>query len=842
MKPGLFRIMILIVILSLSMAACGGVEPMFGDSDTMTEEAPATEPAPEEMTGETGPRIVTGEVTYTDLFFTMGVAEPVIILEDQGGFVTRDRKFQIPVESQVLAQITSDFYTSPFTYTLTLPAEPKGTLNDVDHDGEEDTGVMIFAVAYWTNTWGDPYLERRDLFGGGWSSAYATTRVSSDSDTFLEVYGGQYLVYAPDANQQFPSDFGADEMLFTDDDPLMDLPAGWSVIDLDQSPFAIDRSENPTLDLYEPESSALDDFTGMTYTEAFDAMLDKFRKEYAFTEYKDIDWDTREKEFRPRFEQAEKDKDSYAYALALRDFLWSIPDTHVGMDTSPLDEDFLADISGGIGLALGETDDGAVVARYITPGSPAEEAGIEFGAEITALDGQPIGDVVSAIVPWSSPFSNPEIERLQQLRYATRFRLEKGQVDVTFVNPGGSEQTATLEVVQERESFSVTSFAAGEAISALPVEYEVLPSGYGYIRINSFSDNQVLTIQIWEYALQFFIQNELPGVILDMRHNSGGSGWLADQMAAYFFDEEIVVGKGSSYDEATGEFYLDPASESIMIPPREELRYDGPVVVLVGPACVSACEFFSYAMTIQDRATIVGQYPSSGAGGGVEAFLMPENTYVQFTISRGLDPDGNIHIEGPGVVPDVDVPVTIQSFQRELAGEDVILDAALRVISEPKGAGITPSAPPTVGSASEATSAFSSGASFLEDKAREQYTAEEVSVPGLLTYTVPLNKSENLIWAYYWCTTTKEVLDQNFSQIDVTFELNGEEVPIDQFAVTELPSGGNQCRIIYTVLSDWQPGEHNLRTSVTFKSAINDGMGAYPAGDYISEYRVYVAP
>ncbi|MBI2331354.1 MAG: peptidase S41, partial [Chloroflexi bacterium] len=149
-------------------------------------------------------------------------------------------------------------------------------------------------------------LERRDQGGGGWSSAYASTRVSTDSDAFLEVFGGQYVVFAPDENQQFPSDFGADKKLFTDDDPLMSLPAGWSVIDMDQTPFAIDRSEDPTLDLYEPESAALDDFTQMSYTEAFDAMLEKFRKEYAYTEFKDIDWDAREEEFRPRFEEAEK--------------------------------------------------------------------------------------------------------------------------------------------------------------------------------------------------------------------------------------------------------------------------------------------------------------------------------------------------------------------------------------------------------------------------------------------------------------------------------------------------------------------------------------------------------
>lgn len=842
MKNRMFQLFACFVILSLALTACGGVNPLSGGDAPAETEAAATESSPVEVEGD-GPTVVTGSLNYTDLFFTLGVAEPVVILEDQGGFVARDRKFVIPVESQVMGQITSDFYTPPFTYSLTLPSEPKGTLNDVDHDGQQDAGVMIFAVAYWTNTWGDPYLERRDQGGGGWSSAYASTRVSTDSDAFLEVFGGQYVVYAPDGNQQFPSGFGADEKLFTDDDPLMDLPAGWSVVDMDQSPFALDRSNAPTLDLYEPESSALDDFTSLPYTEAFDAMLEKFRNEYAFTEYKNIDWDAREKEFRPRFEEAEKAKDAHAYALALRDFLWSIPDTHVGMDTSALNDDFLADISGGIGLALGETSDGQIVARYVTPNSPADEAGIEFGAQIISLGGTPVNDVVEAVLPWSSPFSNPEIARLQQLRYATRFRLETGEVEVSFINPGGAEKSAVLAVVEERDSFSVTSFAYGEPETSLPVEFKILPSGYGYIKISSFSENQVLSIQAYEYAIEYFNQNEVPGVILDMRHNSGGSGWLADQMAAYFFDEEVISGKGSTYDEVTGEFYMDPASEAVMIPPREGLQYSGPVVVMVGPACVSACEFFSYAVTINDRATVVGQYPSSGAGGGVEAFLMPENTYVQFTISREMDADGNIHIEGSGVAPDVRVPVTLESFQRELAGEDVILAAAEVVISQPKGAGITPLASPKVASPEEAENAFAAGAEFFWDVAREQYD-EEVFEPRTLTYTIPLNNSETLIWAYAWCAKDQATLEQNFSQIQLNFNLNGEDLPAEQLAVFETESGGSQCRLVYTALSDWQPGEHHAVLTATFKSAVSDGIGdtPYAPGDYVDDYAVYVSP
>ncbi len=374
MKPLYLRIAAALTVLSLAILACSTFAPNVTANPTTS--------APQQGNATGGTKIVSGSVTYTNAFFTSGVAEPEIILEDQGGFVTRDRKFIIPVKSQVIGQITSDFYTSPFTYSLTLPEEPNGTLHDVDHDSNQDTGVMVFAIAYWTNTWGDPYLERRDLMGGAWSSAYASTRVSDNPASYLEVFGGKYLVYAPDDQQQFPSGFGADKKLFTDDDPIMNLAAGWSVIDMDQSPFAVDRSEKPTIDLIEPESTALDDFSKLSYTEAFDKMLEKFTNEYAFTELKGIDWAAKGKEFRPRFEEAEKNNDPHAYALALRDFLWSIPDTHVGFDQSLLQNDFVNETAGGLGFAMRETDDGKIIANFILSGGPADQAGMKWGAEI----------------------------------------------------------------------------------------------------------------------------------------------------------------------------------------------------------------------------------------------------------------------------------------------------------------------------------------------------------------------------------------------------------------------------------------------------------------------------
>lgn len=666
MKTEIWKTGVGIFSLALVVSACGGIATV----------QPTAMPAMEK-----GPTTITGKVAYTNSFFTRGVAEPIVILEDQTGFVKRDRKFMIPPQSQVLGEITSDFYTSPFTYSLSLPARPNGTLNDVDHDSQQDAGVMIFAVAYWTNTWGDPYLELRDQNGGGWSTAYASTKVSQKSDSYLEVYGGKYLVFAPDGQQQFPSDFGADKKLFTDDDPLMNLPAGWSQIDLNQHPFAIDRSQNLDIDLLEGEGAEQDDFSNLSYTKAFDAMLDKFRKEYAFTEFKHIDWDAKSAEFRPAFEAAERSHDAHAYALALRDFMWSIPDTHVGFDQTLLSGDFQNDAAGGLGFAIRETEDGKIIANFVLQGGPAQKAGMQWGAEIFTFDGTPIETVVSNNVPWSSPFSNEIIKRLQQLRYSTRFPMSKGTVSVEFQNPGGSRETARLDVVNEFDSFTQASFQARKDPTDLPVEFTVLPDGTGYVKISSFLDNDVLSIQVWERAIRYFNENAVGRVILDMRQNSGGSGWLAHQMAAYFFDKETIVGNTAHYDKATGKFYLDPADETSMIPPPKDLQYSGRVAVLVGPACASACEFFSYDMTIADRAVIVGEYPSEGAGGSVEAFFMPEGIYCQMTTGRALDAAGNIHIEGRGVVPGVRVPVTLETLRKEGNGEDVVLQAGIQALN-----------------------------------------------------------------------------------------------------------------------------------------------------------------
>lgn len=629
---------------------------------------------------EGGPVLITGELTYTNPLFTGGVAAPLIILEDQTGFVDRNEYYIIPRESQVLGQITSDFFTSPFSYSLSLPQVPNGTLRDVDNNGQDDAGVMVFAVAYWTNVFGDPLLEERDLYGGGWSTAYASTRISEDVDTRMEVVGGSFVIYAPDNSQGFPSGFGEDGLLFTADDPIVTIPQGYSVVNMDSEPFTFDRAANQTLDLIEPAGSAVNDFSELGYSDAFDAMVELFRTEYAFTEFYGLDWDELYATYSPRFVEAEEAGDPQMYGLAMRDFIWEIPDGHVGMPLDLVIDQFRGQTDGGLGISLAELTDGRFIVNFVLDGSPAALAGIELGAEVLGWDGGSLEDAMNDTFVWAhQALSTQHTLRLQQLRYVTRFPLDT-DVEVTFRNPNSEEeQTVTMTTVNERVSFSQSSFFASVDGLELPVEFEILPSGYGYVAIYSFSDNELLTVQLWERMIRTFIQAEVPGVIIDMRYNGGGSGFLADQLAAYFFQEEHILGYSALYNEQIDDFYFDPRAVDEFILPPEELRYDGEVAVIVEPSCFSACEFFSYNMTIDDRASIVGHYPTGGLGGGVNDFFMPEGMTIRFTVSRAVDPDYNIHIEGQGVAPTVVVPVTFDSVFSE---DDFLISAAEATLTE----------------------------------------------------------------------------------------------------------------------------------------------------------------
>lgn len=624
---------------------------------------------------EGGVAVLTGEINYT-VGFLSDFGEPAVVvsLTDLSNYVdTRglDPDYVVPEDGQLIGRVTSDPLVSPFSYSINLPIVPTGELRDVDNDSDADTGVVIFQVQVFVNMLGNVYWDQNREYGTGFNSTY----IPPDFNLRNEIQGGTLLVWSPDGNQGFPSGFGDDGLLFTEDDPIVRLPQGYTVVSLDGDSFSFDRTFEATVDLIEAEQSLQPaDYSEMSYTEAFDALIEQMRREYSFTEYKGIDWDALYEEFAPRFAEAEETGDAVAYQFALLDFTWAIPDGHVGANLPLTNDAFVAETDGSLGVAIRELDDGRVIVNYLVADSPAAEAGFDLGTEIIALDGVPIADAISASQPWSAPFSTEHSLRLQQMRYVTRFELGV-DVEVTYRNPGDEEdQTVTLTTVAERESWTFSSFTNGQApAGALPLEFEILDSGFGYIRINRFSGDPLMLLRLWEWSIDTLNAQGIEGLIIDLRWNGGGYN-IYNQMVSMLFDEEVVVGNSADFYPDVGEFVVDPLGEETIEPSPDGRYYGGDVAVIVSPFCASACEFFGYELTLNDRSTVVGFHPSSGLGGNITPVFMPDGVYFQFTMGRSLDADGEIRFEGIGIEPDVVVPVTEETLFYE---GDILLDTAV---------------------------------------------------------------------------------------------------------------------------------------------------------------------
>ena len=65
----------------------------------------------------------------------------------------------------------------------------------------------------------------------------------------------------------------------------------------------------------------------------------------------------------------------------------------------------------------------------------------------------PLRDYVATVIPWNGPFSTEHAHRLQQLRYATRFKIGDTR-HVSFHTPDRDAPIeATLVAIAERDSF-----------------------------------------------------------------------------------------------------------------------------------------------------------------------------------------------------------------------------------------------------------------------------------------------------------------------------------------------------------------------------------------------------
>lgn len=214
----------------------------------------------------------------------------------------------------------------------------------------------------------------------------------------------------------------------------------------------------------------------------------------------------------------------------------------------------------------------------------------------------------------------------------------------------------------------------------------ILPSGYGYIKIkNEHNDDDFpdpgLMIQD---AMYLFIDNDVPGVVLDVRGDRGGDDQLVPQFVGYFF------GQRDLYETIT--IYFQPFNTFINHPPQLwieplEPQYGGPVVVLIDNTTFSSGEGMPMAIQRLPQGAVIGfhgTYGSFGMTGGV--IKLPEGLILHYPDGQSLDAQGMIQLDSNdglqgGVVPTVPISMTAETAQALFVkNEDVLLDFAIRYL------------------------------------------------------------------------------------------------------------------------------------------------------------------
>ncbi len=606
------------------------------------------------------PYVVTGTYKVTNSTAIQSGIEVQAVMGDLGSEVLHDNDLRTDPKGVVVG--TAQGTTEAGTYRMPLPLKPGGPLFKLDKAAPDKQGVGVYVISYGDNPTG------LDITNDAYFSSMGGSYVYNDEQR--KVTGGKLFVWSPDEGEKFPTGFGDDAKLFTDDDPLAEIPAGWSMIDLDQKPFAVIRDAELKADMVEG-SNAIIDYSKLSYKQAWEALYERGVTHYAFTKLKNLDWPAIKAKIDPLVNAAKNDED---FSVAMLTFATMFDDTHTeAIPNKGIPTKLATPLTGDLGMAdFVITSDDKIVVKYVEPRGPAERGGMKSLAVITEINGKPVIEALDATTTLFSGASTPWSKRNQQLRFFLR-GTPNSKVTITFQNPDGQPQTVEFRL-RSSKTLSNRAPAAQSDPTELVVTGKVLPSGIGYIRINDFYSQRPLEFRLFKQYMQAFRDAKVTGLIIDVRDNPGGWSDTTANLVGFFFQEKTSLG-GRLASDGNGGF--EKSYTQYTLP--QDPYFDGPVAVLVNANSISSADFFPVYMKQSKNGFVVGDTPSSGAGGGTQEFTLPGDIYFQWAETPAVDANGENLLEGKGAALDVTVPITVESVR---SGEDVVLKAAEAKIKE----------------------------------------------------------------------------------------------------------------------------------------------------------------
>lgn len=296
----------------------------------------------------------------------------------------------------------------------------------------------------------------------------------------------------------------------------------------------------------------------------------------------------------------------------------------------------LAGEFGGVGISLGYKDKTLAVVAPLA-GTPAEKAGVRSGDLILHIT-----DKTNNVDKDTTDMSLNEAVSLIRGKIGT-------EVTLKMYREGKSDY---FDVVLKRDNIVVPNVT-------LKIE-EKNGKKIAWVQINQFSET--LFTDWPEIVNKIKKEDNLGGIVLDLRNNPGGYLQASVLVASDFIKEGTIVTQESS----------DGSKEKYDVEKNRGNFLNEKLVVLINGGSASASEILAGALRDYNRAKLVG-VKSFGKGTVQQPEDFADGSGLHVTIAKWLLPSGkNIH--GVGIEPDVEVKTN------ESDETDVQLEKAIEVV------------------------------------------------------------------------------------------------------------------------------------------------------------------
>ena len=251
---------------------------------------------------------------------------------------------------------------------------------------------------------------------------------------------------------------------------------------------------------------------------------------------------------------------------------------------------------GGIGALIHKNGEYVVISEPYE-GFPAQKAGLKAGDKILEINGKSMKNK-----------NSDEVSEILKGQPGVELELLLDRID--------SDKPVAVKVTREEIK-----------IPNIPY-YGMLKGGIGYIKLNNFTQNAGGEVKKAYQDLKN--NNELKGIILDLRGNGGGLLNEAVNICNIFVDQnQLIVSTKGKISSKNQEHYTRSAA----------VDKDIPLTVLVDRGSASASEIVAGAIQDLDRGVIIGQR-TFGKGLVQNVVPLTYNSQVKITVAKYYVPSG----------------------------------------------------------------------------------------------------------------------------------------------------------------------------------------------------------